>query len=323
MKKLIVILLVIIIAGGGFYIAMTNNPSVEQFIEEQFIGPDGKITTFIQKEEYLTESNGLYMQYLLLTDNEQAFREQAELIEAKSEAGYLPWRDGEAHSNASVDDLRIMKSLYAGADKWDDDYEKVAQDIQSFIKEHQVKEGLIVDFYDEKSEAASGEVHLSYIDAEALDHFSSDVKEAHAALLESVEGEEFFPEVYDVGAEAFSYQDEVNMIDQSLIALNSSLLGIRPQEFLAFVEEEMEEEGRIYGRYERDTKEAAETYESPSAYAILILTYLENGEREVAEVLYERMKELQTEEGGYKSDSEDAHFFDNVLPAIAEEEFSE
>ncbi|MET3683249.1 hypothetical protein ABID56_001340 [Alkalibacillus flavidus] len=321
MRKIIGIFISLAFVGGAFFMLNQEEPSTKKFIENNFINQDEKIKTYIKEKEFLTESIGFYMQFLLQTNQEKAFQQQTRIVQEISQGGFVPWRSQDAHSNASVDDLRIMKSLYEGANKWDGKYETTANEIKSFLKEHQMKDNLIVDFYDMNSEKASEEVHLSYIDAEALDYFDPPIKEAHEKLLRKVKDEVYFPEVYQVDSEKFKYQSEVNMIDQSLIALNSSLLGFQPDSFFAFVEEEMRETGRIYGRYDRSTREPTVTYESPSVYAFLTMTYIENENLNDARTFYERMKELQTDDGGYKSSDDNAHFFDNILPAIAEERF--
>ncbi|WP_159435705.1 hypothetical protein [Salimicrobium salexigens] len=319
------IFIVLVFIGGTFYIYNdgNNHQSTKRFIENNFINQKGEIKTYIKKEEYLTESIGLYMRFLLLTDQKEAFQQQAKKVEQISQGGFVQWKSQDGHSNASVDDLRIMRSLYEGAKEWDSEYKTIADEIKTFIKVHQIKNNLIVDFYDMKSQKASQDIRLSYIDAEALDYFDNQIKEVHVNLLEKVKQDVFFPEVYEIDSGNFNRQSEVNMIDQSLIALNSNLLEIQTESFFEFVEEEMLESGIVYGRYDRDTLESTVTYESPSVYAILTITYIENENLHDAQMFYDRMKELQTDDGGYKSSNSNAHFFDNVLPAIAEEKFLE
>ncbi|MCA0970474.1 hypothetical protein LCM20_07745 [Halobacillus litoralis] len=322
MKQIVIILLAGFLIGGIVLVIMKDTPSSETFIHDHFMTDDGSIRTYIQEETFLTESIGLYMQYLLLTDQEEGFHRQAQIVEEISDAGYLSWRREDAHSNASVDDMRIMKSLYEASIKWEiSSYEVLAGEIQQFIEDHQVQADLIVDFYDRASDQASNELHVSYIDGEALRFFDKPVIDAHHSLLSSVSEEPFFPEVYAVDERRFRYQQEVNMIDQALIAYHSNQLGVETEAFYQFVESEVQARGKVYGRYDRDTMESLVTYESPAVYALLTLAYLEKEDVSSADIFYRKMKGLQSDDGGYKMTENNAHFFDNILPLLAEESF--
>ncbi|KGP74679.1 hypothetical protein [Pontibacillus yanchengensis] len=320
MKKLFTgMVMVVLTVGIVFIILTTNKPSSEKFIQENFVKDNGKITTFINGDEALTESIGLYMHYLVLSNQKKEFKQQAAIVRDISQNGFVAWRDHEAHSNSSVDDLRIMKSLYKASSKWENqEYRVLADEIKEFIQEKQMANNIIVDFYDMKAQEPSKELRLSYTDAEAIGYFEEEVLGKYVSILQEVNENVFFPEVYRLKTKTFKAQQEVNMIDQSLIALNANLLGVNTNTFFQFVEEELKNRGKIYGRYSRNTKSPTVDYESPSAYALLIIAYLNNDEKEKVQVLFDSMKKLQHNDGGYKTTADNAHFFDNILPLIAE-----
>lgn len=296
-----------------------NQDSIDIFVEEHFIQENGEIQTYSNGNGRLTESIGLYMEYLIMEDKEEAFENQATQVRSLMEDGFMYWREKDAHSNASVDDLRIMRSLYKAGSKWDSSsFTEMADEIQQFLLHNQIRDSLIVDLYDKKSERASTEVHLSYIDARAIRYFPESVQERHASLLQKVNKEVFFPEVYQIPNDQFRFNDEVNMIDQTLIATNANRLSIQTKSFFRFIEEEFESKGKVYGRYDRKTLQPTVQYESPSVYALLVIGFLENSRVDLANKAFDRMKALQSKDGGYKGPDDTAHFFDNILPLIAQ-----
>ncbi|NGP46436.1 hypothetical protein G4V62_16320 [Bacillaceae bacterium SIJ1] len=111
------------------------------------------------------------------------------------------------------------------------------------------------------------------------------------------------------------------MIDQSLIAANANRLGIETEAFYSFVEKELQNNGKVFGRYDRKTGEPTVPYESSSVYALLTIAYLHKGEVDQAGKIIEMMKALRSDEGSYMMTKDDAHFFDNILPMLAEAKY--
>src|SRR5699024_11452937 len=85
----------------------------------------------------------------------------------------------------------------------------------------------------------------------------------------------------------------------------------------------------VHGMYDRKTKEPTVDYESPAIYGFLILYALEVDEEDLAQALYERMKEFQITDknsdyyGGYSITDGNTHIFDNLVPLLAEQEMKD
>ncbi|NGP46435.1 hypothetical protein G4V62_16315 [Bacillaceae bacterium SIJ1] len=173
----------------------TEDTSTETFVNDHFIKDNGEITTYMTSDDILSESIGLYMEYLVETEQKQAFDEQAALVRTKMDDGFIYWRfNAEANANASVDDLRIMRAFYGAHALWQEEtYQTLGNEIKQFILSEQVKNNLIVDYYDMKSLMTANEVHLSYIDGRALrNFFPNNIQQAHTDILKRVSDDPFF-----------------------------------------------------------------------------------------------------------------------------------
>ena len=102
--------------------------------------------------DMLSESLGLFMEYLYLYDDKRGFATQVKLLREKflSPVGLLYWRvreNGEKEkSNALIDDLRVVKYLLLAGEKWEEDsYIKLAKKISKAIEEYNTYRGYLVE----------------------------------------------------------------------------------------------------------------------------------------------------------------------------------
>ena len=136
----------------------------------------------------------------------------------------------------------------------------------------------------------------------------------------------FYAKSYDVVDKKYLFDDQINMIDQVIVALHQAEVGIKTESFHLFLKNQFSDNGVLYGRYMRETHMPSVSYESPSVYGFAILYCLEIGDEDFAESLYRRMvafRERNKENqfyGGYSINSRnDTHIFDNLVPLLAEE----
>lgn len=260
-----------------------------------------------------------------------------QLDEYYLEEGFVYWKIEEngkssVSTNALIDDIRITESLIQASEHRDEEkYLNAADSIVDYLSEHNVNEGILTDFYDRTHDEASSVITMSYIDLEALNTLSEqnkiddDVKETTVNILTEAPIENgFYPKSYNVENRAYHFDDDINMIDQLIPAYHLSREGIDSDILLSFIREEMDERGVIHGVYDRETKEPLVEYESPAVYGILTMYLLEIGETELAEDVFQRMKDFQVQDrnneyyGGYSVYDDDTHIFDNLLPMLAE-----
>ncbi|MGM0897896.1 MAG: hypothetical protein ACQEV0_08350 [Bacillota bacterium] len=259
--------------------------------------------------QYLSESIGLYMEYLNMMEDEDKFEEQyanlmSEFVVEKDENLFVNWLIYEdATVNALIDDIRIAAALREADELFDrPEYSETADRIIETISRVQTNNGYTVDYYDWEVEFPAQRVTLSYL----IDDVPEDMKADE--LLENVEADEvFFPEYFDVAEEEYVENDIVHMIDQLLIAINRERIGLSSDVFEEWLKTEWAEEGRLFGRYNRETQDAEVTYESLAMYFYMNEYLLAIGEDETAE----EVKVRGTEMIESNADGE-THFFDFI-----------
>jgi hypothetical protein len=109
--------------------------------------------------DILSESLGLMLEYSLEADNAELFEQQFQLLEKSfiSDTGGISWKisadqKNRANTNATIDDLRICGALLSGYEKWGrDQYLQRALAISRNLKACNVKNGVLVDYYDRDS----------------------------------------------------------------------------------------------------------------------------------------------------------------------------
>ncbi|UOY87331.1 lipoprotein YdaJ [Bacillus glycinifermentans] len=310
----------------------------EYFVYHHLMNDQGLIKTDLSDQPvYLSESLGLWMEFLVNRKDGQHFQEQYQRLTESflMKNGLVSWeiQNGEASGvNALIDDLRIMRSLDQAAALWgNSQYEQTAQKIGDALKTYNMNNGVFTDFYDSASQAASKDITLSYIMPDALSVLKKNgiidketLQRNKNILFSAPLKNGFLPKTYNTETKEYSYDSEVNIIDQLYAAWH-----LRPGDENAavladWIIHEFQTNGKLYGRYLADTKKPAVQYESPSVYALAILFLTkQNEDSTVIKAIYERMNDFEILDptkayyGGYMSGNE-THSFDNLLPLLAE-----
>lgn len=358
MKYLLIVALVLLI-GAGIVVGVMNgeDPEVpegktEEFIHQWLTNDNGTIATYIQDSgeldedlvqgrETLAETLGLWMFYALEEDNQALFDEAYDQLNNYflERDGFVNWKltengRSEVFTNALIDDVRIMDALLRASERFgDDQYTETARSISGYLTENNVNNGIYTDFYERADEYASVDITLSYIDIQAMDNMEGQglldpgvVEETTDVLSEAPLDNGFYPKSYNVEDNSYSFDDTINIVDQAMTAYHHAQAGNNSEEFLAFIRGEMDNRGLVHGMYDRETRRPTVSYQSPAIYGYLILYTLEAGEEELAQAIYDQMKEFQiTDEssqyyGGYSVDDGNTHIFDNLVPLLAEQE---
>ena len=258
---------------------------------------------------FLSESIGLYMEYLVMMEDEAKFEEQynnllSEFVVEEGENFFINWLIFEdATVNALIDDIRIAAALRkADALFGRPEYSETADRIIETISRIQTNNDYTVDYYDWDFEFPAKRVTLSYLIADVPKDMNAD------RLLENVAADAvFFPEYFDVEDEVYVENEVVHMIDQLLIAINRERIGLSSEAFEEWLKNEWQEEGKLFGRYDRATQEPQVTYESLAMYFYMNEYLLIVGEEEAAEEVKARATAMIEENGLAKT-----HFFDFI-----------
>lgn len=315
----------------------------EQFIRKHLFHEDGTIRTNFEgragSELALSESLGLWMEYLLEKQDHELFEEVYETL-VKSfwfDEGLVAWKIENgilADTNALIDDLRIMKALYVEGEKIGrNDYIQTATKIARSLAVYNRNGEHFVDFYDVKHQLANDEITLSYLDMESVrymvkyDVISERTFQFLETFLHTIKLDNgFYPKSYNVRMKSFEFENPVNLIDQLYTAFHFEKAGVKADEFYEWLKAEFYKNHSLFGRYDRITKNHAVEYESASVYALTILYSLERGDISFAKDVYQRMITMRINDeqsdfyGGYVTSNE-THSFDNLLPLLAERIF--
>lgn len=317
--------------------------ATETFIQNYLLNKEGFIQTNItdQNNVYLSESVGLWLEYLIEKNDSIQFKQQVEVLEKYflTKDHLVPWKiEGTKKYlvNASIDDLRIVNSLYIAGEKWKTPfYTNLAKKMSKSLVRNQSVDQLMVDYIDLTNMEDKGEIiTLSYIIPESYKRMSkvgilSDemYEETKDVLLKAPRSKiGFYPKEYNIKTGKYSYDQKVNLIDQFYVGLHEAQWGGDVSPLFQFAKKAFKEgNGKIYGQYDSETAQPIVQYEAPAVYALAILMCIEIDEREFAKQLYSQMLTLRQNQkkspyyGGYIDvDSKDTHSFDNLLPIIAE-----
>lgn len=315
----------------------------EQFIQNHLLSEDGTIRTNMEGNNghqlALSESLGLWMEYLVLKQDFERFEEAYDTLLSTFllPEGLVAWKvenKERAQTNALIDDLRIMKALFAAGKHTNrKDFIKTAASLAQSLANYNRKGSDFVDFYDVRHRYANDEITLSYLDIESFRYMvhngaiSEEWLNDFDAFLHSITLKNgFYPKSYNVRTHTFTFENPVNLIDQLYTAIHFEKAGVKTDAFYEWLKAEFYRNERLYGRYDRIAKTRAVDYESASVYALTILYSLERNDRPFAKDVYERMAAMRVNDkrsnyyGGYVANGE-THSFDNLLPLVAERIF--
>ncbi|XKE94934.1 hypothetical protein LG326_00935 [Metaplanococcus flavidus] len=304
--KFVMLLLVLLMMGG-----CGKMESVQEQVEKNYTNTHGLIHAYPteQDSEYLSETIGLYMEYLTLIEDEENFSKQFEVLKKhflvqENGHSFIRWRLNEnASTNALVDDIRIITALEQAAEIFSkEEYKMFAAKLSEAIATVQVQGGSTVDFYDWSLEMSAERLTLSY-----LDDNGAITPESYRLLDKADASEVFFSEYYDTDAEQYVSSKEVHMIDQLLIALNREKRGRHSEKFAAWLKKEWNEEQKLYGRYDRQSLKATVDYESLAVYYYLHTYFSMTGNSELADEVFQHTKEIAAD-----GMLDNAHFFDFI-----------
>ncbi|WP_084243370.1 hypothetical protein [Planomicrobium okeanokoites] len=304
--KFVMLFLVLLMMGG-----CGKMESVQEQVEKNYTNADGLIHAYPteQDSEYLSETLGLYMEYLTLVEDDENFSKQVEVLKnhfvaQENNHSFIRWRLSEkASTNALIDDIRIIKALEQASDIFgNEEYRTLADKLSEAVSSVQSEGGYTVDFYDWSLRMPAERLTLSYLDDNGA------ITPESYGLLDKVDtGEVFSPEYYDTAAEQYISSNEVHMIDQLLIALNREKSGQPSEQFAEWLKEEWNREQKLFGRYDRQTLKTTVDYESLAVYYYLYAYFSTLGETELADEVFQHTKEIAAD-----GMLDNAHFFDFI-----------
>ncbi len=312
-RPVLALLLFAATIGGIFFTMFNKMDSVKQIVEKHYTDTTGCIHAYPDDMDSpcLSESIGLYMEYLLQTNDEEGFDEQfyvltEQFLRKKRGSFLIRWELKEdVSANALIDDTRIINALRVGGKQFNKPaYTTLANSLTTTLKA--LRQGdVYADYYNWQNKDIAPQITLSYITNEFAIMLPGTQKTVH--ILGGVNTEEtFFPESYQLREKQYKKQKEIHMVDQLLIAINRNHAGYTSDRFNQWLKAQWDQ-GILYGRYDRSTLEPTVSYESLAVYYYLYRYFLQMHEDQLAIEVADHASELAKEHK-----LKETHFFDFI-----------
>lgn len=332
---------------GPVPVLFEDETACYQFVKEHMLVGGGVITNFHEKnhnaelatgDEVLSESQGLLMNYAAAIGDRATFDAVYAFTKQNLDNGAIfAYRyncdagEEERYSvNAAVDDLRIIKALFAAGNMFADRAltEQAKAYADRFYKSN-VENDRLYDFYDSQFYVKNSFITLCYLDLETLGTLANTDRRYQAVYdnsLDILEGgyiSDAFPMFmtrYDYAVGGYEAPNGINMVEAVLSALNLSYADRCPDTTVAFLKSELEK-GRVYAAYELDGTVKNE-YESTAIYALCALLAREVGDEAMYQTSTEHMKKFMVTQSnhvlyGAFGDENNVYSFDNLMALTA------
>ncbi|GGC80034.1 hypothetical protein GCM10011573_07140 [Enterococcus wangshanyuanii] len=261
------------------------------FIDTKMMLPNGGITTnFLENtdstevatgHEMLSESSGLYLRNLEMTDTEGRFdtyyKETKKLFYDRVQFSYRVDENGKKFPvNASVDDLRIIRALIGASARFGSkDYTKEIDSVAKNFMETSMDHNILIDFYDVDQKKQSDSTSLFYIDLKTMGYLykkydvSADYLQYHYSLIENGYLSDAFPFYqtrFNHKTNKYENTGTINVIESLLTILHLGEAGLQKQESIDFIKDQVSK-GTLFNSYDL-TGVPVDKNQSAAAYAL-------------------------------------------------------
>ena len=324
----------------------TEEQELYNFINTQLTGPYGVYTNLLETgesaeaatgHEVLSESASLLMRAAVLDGDQELFGRQWALargtfdMEGGFSYRFSPKRQKQYPVNAAVDDLRLIGALYEAGQAFNNpEYTEEADKYSKRFYDNNVKDGYMLDLYDNIYKTNNGFVTLCYINLSVLRNLSisSDLR---GILLHNMGGileDGYLSDAFPFYETRFDYKtgkyssENINTVESLLSILHLAEMGRQKPASIRFIREQVGA-GTLYGQYTRDGKPANDI-RSTAIYAITAMIGAVLGDHSLYRTSIERMNEFRIVNtasplyGGFGDEATgQAYSFDNLMALLA------
>ncbi|WP_019413807.1 hypothetical protein [Paenisporosarcina sp. TG20] len=332
MRKYLSIISIAIVAIGGIMIFFIMNgfgqnntaySSTNKFtneietIEKAYMTDEGLIRNYpvTSNREFLLESQGFYLELLLLQQDEKRFRNQVEVLKKffiveKEDNLFIKWKSGvDISVNAFIDDMRIIHILRQAAVIFEQEYYlTLANELTASIKEKQIVNNLIPHYYDWETEHLGTTMFNSYLHNNYMEIL--DINEHPSPTKDGL----FFAEEQIIANGKPISAKEAHMIDQLLIATYCIGKTCENHQFDEWIQKQWQDKKIIYGRYDKVSGIPTTKYESIAVYALAVM-YFNKKHPSISDDITQSKSALFNSKPVATT-----HFFDYILGVIVRNE---
>ena len=298
----------------------------DAFAAAEIPGPADRIGPDV--DGLLAETVGLNLHLALLTDDRTRFEEQVAIVEEVllAPCGLLSWRIDPstglpASASASVDDLKVIRALLEGVERWGDlGWAVLAHAIADAALRLETVDGMLVEgaTWEHGDVVASQAVETAYLDlatigtlAERDPRWSIVYSNALALLLKSQTAAGLFPRrVTHEGEAPADTNAEVNAIHVLYCAIHLAEVEQGGDRTLSFFVEQLDRDGRLEGRFVLAAGVPVPGYEDVAVYALAARLALILGQHETARRILDPIQQTRLQQI-------DGVPFDNLQVSVA------
>lgn len=285
--------------------------------------------------DVLSETQGLIMQYSVLSQNKALFDSAwsftSSYMEKDGLAAWYVTQDGKAAGvNAVLDDLRIWSALFDADALWGGTA-AAADGICESVYQNCVENSCLVDFYEFDSGKKSNTLSLCYADLSTLRRmaqvdmrFSSVAEHALATVQGGYLSDRFplYGSSYDYDTKSYSKED-LNTAEALMTLWNLAKAGELKPESLIWLNKQVSS-GELAARYHIDGS-VVQGYEyySTAVYALAALIAEEEGDRALYNQALQKMERYRNGDAGSEGygafgdpDTGDFPAFDQCIPLL-------
>lgn len=285
----------------GNYIS--NEKNLSHFIENKMMTKKGIYTNYKKQSykksearghELLSESSGMWLEYLAYTHQYKKFREfyQAtkQTFDQKLQFSYryTPTTNKKFSVNATLDDLRIIRALQMYADQTGNKtIKKEAARRFASLQKNTMSKGKIASFYDVKTRKSSDEGSLAYYDFSTLKYFESTseankkmYKQQLAVVQNGYLGDAFplYASSYNWSAKTYSNND-LNTSEALETLLHLAEIGKLKEVSLNWLETQVNR-NTLYNIYSVNGNIVSRSH-SAGSYALAAMIFAQEGKKEM------------------------------------------
>jgi len=271
--------------------------------------------TIASGEDILSESQGLFLLYLLNRDKKDYFDLCLHwtVNNLYMDNGMFSWVKRKTSKsekiNALIDDLRIVRALISAYEKWGDErYLKLAKKAAGAIKKYNTQGLIPLDFYDIATKYKANCITVSYLDLYTMKNlavFDSRWKDIYSNSCEvikkaKIEGTGLYKFQYDLDKKAYMVDEEISLIQSVYAMLHLEEVGQSDKQGIEWIWNQYKKHSKLYAAYSSKTFEPVSDIESTALYALTARLLYLSGDIKRAETLLKECEKFRV----YKKDSE-------------------
>ena len=233
--------------------------------------PDAERKDVATGHELLSESSGLYLRNLAFDTQgrfDNFYKQTKDTFYDGVQFSYRIDEQGNKYNvNASIDDLRIIRSLIeAGGHFKTDQYDQEIKKLGKSFMKTSMKDNILIDFYDSKSKQQSSETSLQYHYQLIDDGYISD----DLPLYQTE---------FNHQTNKYENNGTLNIIESLLTIVHLSEVGMAKQTSIDFVRKQVQQ-GTLFNSYDLNGS-PVDKNQSAASYAIAALIGVAENDKEL------------------------------------------